>query len=71
MSRCKACDRIMRRVDWDTHGEGPEEELCSFCRQEIFIQTDSEIVIGFDLDEVIEMGEGYFNDYSGNDGGKE
>lgn len=66
MSRCRACDRIMKKCDYEiVDEEGKEEDLCKSCRQEIFKHSDEAINLGFSVDEAMEMEEGFYVDYRG------
>ena len=76
-SRCKSCDRIMKRCDLEVSLEEAEkkklqvseEELCKSCRQEIFKMSDDSLELatglGFSLEETLEMEDGIFTDYRG------
>lgn len=64
MSRCKCCDNQMKRSDWQNYkGDGTEEDLCLSCRQEIFKHDDKCVTLGFSLEEIDMMKEGFFVDY--------
>ena len=75
MSRCKSCDRIMKKCDLDIlmvdeleeMRQDFEEDLCRSCRQEIYKHSPDNMEmasgLGFPLEEVLDMEEGLFIDY--------
>ena len=63
-ARCKACDVIMKKVDYTPYDDSLEEEdICLSCRQEIFKHDDACVTLGFSVDELSDMEEGFFLDY--------
>lgn len=64
--RCKACNTIMKRCDYESFDPDiPEEEVCASCRQEVYKYSDDNITLGFSEEERADMEAGFYVDYRG------